>query len=60
MADSVKLTLSAHRQGKVPGDKIEVGTAEAKRLIAGGIAVPATVSDAKSVDADPDTAATKR
>ena len=60
MADTVKLTLSAHHQGKAPGAQITADAAEAKRLISGGIAVPSTVSDAKSVDADPDTAATKR
>lgn len=52
MADTVKLTLSAHRQGQRPGDTIEVSPAEAKRLISGGIAVPATKAAAKKVDAD--------
>ena len=60
MADTVKLTLSAHHQGKKPGDSIEVEAAEAKRLINAGTATPATVSAAKAVGADPDTAATKR
>lgn len=59
MSDTVKLVLSAHRQGKQPGDKIEVDAATAKRLIDGGVAIPATVPAAKKVDADPDTAATK-
>lgn len=60
MADTVNVTLTAHRQGKKPGDKIDVSAAEAKRLIAGGVAVPATVNDAKAAGADPDSAATKR
>lgn len=59
MADTVKLTLTAHRQGAKPGDRIEVDAAEAKRLIRAGTARPATVTAAKSVGADPDTAATK-
>ena len=59
MAD-VKVTLSAHNWGDKPGDTIKVDTRRAKQLIAGGIAVPATVPEAKKVDADPDTAATKR
>lgn len=57
---NVKLTLTAHRQGKKPGDSITVDEATAKRLIRGGIARPATVTAAKKVDADPDTAASKQ
>lgn len=60
MADTVKIQLSAHYQGKAPGDTIEVSAAEAKRLAGGGIAVPATVNDAKAAGTDPDRAATKR
>lgn len=60
MADTVKLTLSAHRQGKRPGDQIDVDPATAKRLIAGGIAVPSTVPEAKKAGVDEDAAATKR
>jgi hypothetical protein len=60
VADTVKVQLSAHRQGKAPGDTVEVSTAEAKRLISGGIAVAATVNDAKATGTDPDAAATKR
>jgi hypothetical protein len=56
----VKLTLSAHHQGQKPGDTINVDASTAKRLISAGVAVPSTVSAAKAVDADPDTAATKR
>lgn len=59
MADTVKLTLSAHYQGAKPGDTLEVDASEARRLINGGIAVPSTVTAAKAVGADPDTAATK-
>lgn len=59
MADTVKLKLSAHHDGKVPGDAIEVDASTAKRLISGGIAQPATVTAAKAVGADPDTAASK-
>lgn len=60
MADTVKLELTAHHKGQRPGDSLEVDTAEAKRLISGGIATPANVTAAKAVGADPDTAATKR
>jgi hypothetical protein len=59
MADTVKVQLSAHRQGAKPGDTVEVSPSEAKRLISGGIARPANVTAAKAVGADPDTAATK-
>lgn len=57
MADKVKIQLAAHHGGKVPGDSVEVDAAEAKRLIRGGVAVPATKTAAKAVGADPDTAA---
>jgi hypothetical protein len=60
MADTVKVTLSAHRQGAKPGDTIEVDAATAKRLISGGVARPSTVTAAKAVGADPDTAASKQ
>ena len=59
MADTVKLTLSAHHQGKAPGDSIEVDAPQAKRLISAGVATPSTISAAKAVGADPDTAASK-
>lgn len=59
MADTVKITLSARRKGDAPGTSLEVSPSEAKRLISGGIARPATVTAAKAVGADPDTAATK-
>ena len=60
MADTVKLTLSAHHKGGKPGDTLEVSASEAKRLIRGGIAAPATVPAAKSLGVDPETAATKK
>lgn len=60
MADTVKLKLSARHDGKNPGDTYETDPATAKRLISGGVAVPATVPAAKKVGADTDTAATKR
>lgn len=60
MADTVKLTLSAHHQGQKPGDPLEVDTVEAKRLIGAGVAVPATKPAAKAVGVDPDTAASAR
>jgi hypothetical protein len=59
MADTVKLKLSAHHQGRKPGESIELDTVEAKRLIRAGVAAPATVTAAKAAGADPDTAATK-
>lgn len=59
MADTVKITLSAHHKGSKPGDALEVDTFEAKRLISAGVARPSTVTAAKAVGADPDTAATK-
>ena len=60
MADTVKITLSAHHQGSKPGDSLEVSSADAKRLIGAGVAVPATKPAARSVGADPDTAATAK
>lgn len=60
MAETVKLTLSAHHKGQRPGETLEVDAAEAKRLISAGVAAPANVTAAKAVGADPDTAATKR
>jgi len=60
VADKVKLTLSAHHQGKAPGDSIEVESPEAKRLISAGVAVPATVSAAKAVGAPAEDAASKK
>lgn len=60
MADTVKLTLSAHHAGQKPGATLEVEPLEAKRLIAAGVAVPATKPAAKAVGADPDTAASAR
>lgn len=69
MADTVKLQLAAHHRVansdggtdiKAPGDTIEVEAADARRLIAGGIGVPATVPDAKAAGVEPDAAATKK
>lgn len=60
MADTVRLTLSAHHAGKKPGDEIDADTATAKRLIGGGIARPATVPEAKKAGVDKDMAATKQ
>lgn len=59
MADSVKVQLSAHYDGKKPGDKVEVDQATAKRLVNGGVAQYATVPDAKKAGAEPEAAATK-
>lgn len=60
VADSVNVTLSAHFDGAKPGDRLDVDTSTAKRLIAGGIAVPSTVPAAKKAGVSEDTAATKR
>lgn len=49
MADSVKLTLSAHHKGAKPGDALEVDAGEAKRLISAGVATPANKTAAKTV-----------
>lgn len=59
MAEKVKLTLSAHHDGQAPGDTVELEPSEAKRLVNGGIAVPATVGAVKKAGVDTDTAATK-
>lgn len=56
MADTVKLTLSAHHQGSKPGDSIELDASEAKRLISAGVAVPANKTAAKSVGVELDDA----
>ncbi len=60
MADNVKITLSAHHQGKKPGDQLEVPVAEAKRLVGAGVAVPSTTGPAaaKALGVDQGTAAT--
>lgn len=60
MADNVKVQLAAHHQGHKPGDELELEPVEARRLIAAGVAVPATVPEAKRAGVDPDQAATKR
>lgn len=60
MAETVKLTLSAHHDGQKPGDTLEVDAAEAKRLINAGVAVPSTVTAAKAAGVDAETAASKR
>lgn len=52
MADSVKLTLSAHHKGSKPGDTLEVDAGEAKRLISAGVATPANKTAAKTVGAE--------
>jgi hypothetical protein len=54
---TVKLTLSAHHQGKRPGDSLEVDAPTAKRLISAGVAVPATKTAAKAAGVPADTAA---
>jgi hypothetical protein len=54
MADTVKLTLSAHHKGDLPGDTIEVSPIEARRLVNAGVAVPTTKTAAKAVGVDPD------
>lgn len=56
MADSVKLTLSAHHQGKKPGASVEVDAVEAKRLIRAGVATPANKTAAKTVGVEFDEA----
>jgi hypothetical protein len=60
VASNVKLTLSAHHQGKKPGDTVEVDASTAKRLIGAGVARPSTVTAAKTVGVDIDTAASKK
>ena len=60
MADTVKLTLSAHHKGAKPGDSLEADPAEAKRLIRAGVAIPATKPAAKAVGVNPDTAASAK
>jgi hypothetical protein len=55
VADTVKLTLSAHHQGQKPGDSIEVDAVEARRLVNAGVATPTTKTAAKAVGVDPDT-----
>ncbi|MGE3835247.1 MAG: hypothetical protein AB7H43_10720 [Acidimicrobiia bacterium] len=38
MADTVKVTLSAHHKGQKPGKQLELPKAEAKQLIRAGVA----------------------
>ena len=54
MADTVKLTLSAHHGGKRPGDSLEVDASTAKRLVSAGVATPANKTSAKAVGVDPE------
>jgi hypothetical protein len=60
MTDTVKITLAAHHDGKLPGDSIEVDAREAKRLVGAGIAVPSTKPAAKALGLDLDSAATAK
>ena len=60
----VKLVLTGHQTttdgDKVtlhkPGDKISVDESTARTLVRAGVAIPATVTAAKKIDADPDEA----
>lgn len=58
--DKVSVKLAHPHDGKNPGDTVSVEEGDAKRLIRGGIAVPATVAAAKATNTDPAEAATKR
>ena len=61
MADKVTVQFTAfgHADHK-PGDRDDLDPAEAKRLVKAGVAVYATVSDAKAAGGDLESAATKR
>jgi hypothetical protein len=56
----VKVRLSHPRDGKRPGDTVEVSEVEARQLIRGGFATPARVTDARKVGAPAATAASKQ
>lgn len=60
MSDKIEVTLAHPRAGKNPGDKVSLPADEARALIRGGVAVPATVAAAKATGTDPADAATKR
>jgi hypothetical protein len=60
VADNVKVELTAdHAEEGMAGDVVEVHPDRATTLIRGGVARPATVSDAKAAGVEPDKAATK-
>lgn len=60
MASKVKVKFS-HPHGKYKvDDTASLDADEARRVIDGGVAVPATVADAKQSGADPESAASKQ
>lgn len=58
--DEVKVEFRHFTGDHTPGERVALPADEAKRFVRAGVAVPATVTDAKRVAADPETAATKR
>jgi hypothetical protein len=56
----VKVKFSHPHDGNEVGDQADVDEVEARMLIRAGVAVAATVPDAKAAGVDPETAATKR
>lgn len=60
MADKVTLQFSHAHDGHQIGTQADYPQAEAKRLIRAGVAVAATVPEAKKAGVDPESAATKQ
>lgn len=54
------LVLSHPHDGKEPGAKIDVEPGEANYLVQAGVALYATIAEAKKVGGDPEDAASKR
>lgn len=57
---TVSVQLNHHWQDHLPGDRVDLDDELARSLYAAGVARPATVSDAKAADVDPDEAASKK
>lgn len=60
MADKIKVQMSNPHDGHAVGDKVDLDPVDARRYVRNGVAVYATVPEAKKAGADPDEAATKR
>ena len=60
MSKKIEVELAHPHNGKNPGDRLSLHEDDARRLIIGGIAVPATVAAAKATNVDPSEAATQR
>lgn len=60
MADKVTIKFTAPSGDHEIGENADLEVSEAKKFVRGGVAVYATVPDAKAAGAPPDAAATKK